>query len=137
LGDVANTPTSKTIAAITQQAPTVVKNIIHMMKKEPLSAKYNGYTSCPIVTNYGSKSIYISQITHSLTEVLLAEFLYDGVVQETFPFNQAKPSRTMYFLKDTVFPKVYWSMFLRGYWYGPSTLLHPKLTIPPTPGQKQ
>jgi len=56
LGDCANLPTSKTVAAITKQAPTVVANILSCLKNEPLNAHYNGYTSCPILTGYNSKN---------------------------------------------------------------------------------
>jgi sulfide:quinone oxidoreductase len=112
LGDCANLPTSKTIAAITQQAPTVVSNLLAATKNQPPVAKYNGYTSCPITV--GNKKL------------VLAEFGYDNVIMETFPFDQAKPRFSMYFLKKYVFPASYWNLFLRGWWFGPSTIFYPK-----------
>jgi NADPH-dependent 2,4-dienoyl-CoA reductase/sulfur reductase-like enzyme len=89
LGDCANLPTSKTIAALTQQAPVVVANLLSQMKGEPLKAKYDGYTACPIITSYNS--------------VLLAEFMYDLVPKETFSFilDHNKPSFFFLFFKTS------------------------------------
>jgi len=112
LGDCANLPTSKTVAAITQQAPTLVSNLIATIHNQPLKSKYNGYTSCPI--------------TVGDSKLILAEFKYDNKVCETFPFDQGKPRRTMYLLKKYFFPVVYWNLFLQGRWYGPSTIFKPK-----------
>lgn len=111
LGDNANLPTSKTAAAITQQAPVVVYNLVSHVKGKPLSAKYNGYTSCPIVTSYRT--------------VLLAEFLYDNVVVQTTPLNQMKESRLIYLVKKQVFPSLYWNLLIKGRWFGPNLLTNP------------
>ena len=46
LGDASSLPTSKTGAAVRKQAPVVVKNLLAIMENKPLTAKYNGYTSC-------------------------------------------------------------------------------------------
>ncbi|HKK89159.1 MAG TPA: FAD/NAD(P)-binding oxidoreductase, partial [Saprospiraceae bacterium] len=54
LGDNSSLPTSKTGAAIRKQAPVAVKNILSAMRGQTLEGKYNGYTSCPLVTGYGS-----------------------------------------------------------------------------------
>ena len=53
LGDCSNLPTSKTGAAIRKQAPIVVRNILAAMQGQPLLARYDGYTSCPLVTGIG------------------------------------------------------------------------------------
>mgnify|MGYP000963189419 CR=1 FL=1 len=73
--------------------------LAHMAKK-PLIAKYDGYTSCPIVTGEGS--------------LILCEFDYDGNPVETFPFNQATERWSMYFLKRHILPSLYWHGMLRG-----------------------
>eukprot|EP00026_Physarum_polycephalum_P008409 Phypoly_transcript_08492.p1 GENE.Phypoly_transcript_08492~~Phypoly_transcript_08492.p1 ORF type:complete len:447 (-),score=77.12 Phypoly_transcript_08492:48-1388(-) len=111
LGDTSNLPTSKTAAAISTQAPVLASNLVSSIKKMPLAAKYDGYTSCPIVTTYKT--------------VLLAEFLYDGVVVQSTPFNQLKESRFAYLLKCKLFPAVYWNLMLQGRWFGPKTLFNP------------
>jgi sulfide:quinone oxidoreductase len=51
LGDAGSSPNSKTGAAIRKQAPVVVDNIDSFLKHQPLSASYDGYSSCPIVTS--------------------------------------------------------------------------------------
>ncbi len=100
LGDCSNLPTSKTGAAVRKQAPVLVKNLHAAMNGKPLTSKYNGYTSCPVVTGYGS--------------LILAEFDYDKNPDETFPFNQAKERRSMYLLKKYVLPLLYWKGMLKG-----------------------
>ena len=100
LGDASNLPTSKTGAAIRKQAPVVVENLISAMKGEPLAARYDGYTSCPLVTGYG--------------KLVLAEFDYDKDPQETFPLDQSQERRSMYLLKKYGLPALYWHGMLRG-----------------------
>ena len=78
----------------------VVENLISAMWGERLAARYDGYTSCPIVTGYG--------------KVVLAEFDYDKHPQETFPFDQSKERRSMYLLKKYGLPALYWHGMLRG-----------------------
>ncbi|WP_199756824.1 NAD(P)/FAD-dependent oxidoreductase [Tautonia sociabilis] len=75
LGDASSLPTSKTGAAIRKQAPTVVENVLAALRHEAPSARYDGYTSCPVVTGYNS--------------LILAEFDYDKKPAETFPFDQS------------------------------------------------
>ncbi|MFN5422993.1 MAG: FAD/NAD(P)-binding oxidoreductase [bacterium] len=100
LGDVSSLPTSRTGAAVRKQAPVLVKNLLAQIKGEPLSAKYNGYTSCPIVTGYG--------------KLMLAEFDYENKPTETFPFNQAKERWSMFILKRYILPWLYWNQILPG-----------------------
>lgn len=100
LGDASNLPTSKTGAAIRKEAPVLVKNLLAQMRGKPLAARYDGYTSCPIVTGYG--------------RLVLAEFDYDGNPAETFPFNQAKERWSMYLLKRYLLPQLYWHGMLKG-----------------------
>ena len=100
LGDCSSLPTSKTGAAIRKQAPVLVSNLLAAMRGQPLSAKYNGYTSCPVITGYG--------------KLILAEFDYDKKPAETFPFNQAKERWSMWLLKKYGLPWMYWHLMLRG-----------------------
>lgn len=100
IGDCSGLPTSKTGAAIRKQAPVLVENLLCAIHGRPLTAKYDGYTSCPIVTGYG--------------KLVLAEFDYDGKPQETFPFDQSKERLSMYLLKAYALPKFYWHGMLRG-----------------------
>jgi sulfide:quinone oxidoreductase len=100
IGDCSGLPTSKTGAAIRKQAPVLVKNLISAIQGEPLEAKYDGYTSCPLVTGYG--------------KLVLAEFDYEGKPAETFPFDQSKERLSMYLLKAYALPRLYWHGMLRG-----------------------
>lgn len=100
LGDASGLPTSKTGAAIRKQAPVVARNLIAAMSGDPLPARYDGYTSCPLVTGYG--------------KLVLAEFDYDKNPAETFPFDQSKERRSMYLLKAYGLPLMYWRGMLRG-----------------------
>ncbi len=101
LGDAAKlTPMSKTGAAIRKQVPVVVKNLISLINERPLEARYNGYTSCPVITGYG--------------KVILTEFDYHFKPAETFPINQAKERYSMYLLEKNILPWLYWHGMLKG-----------------------
>ncbi|KAK2051192.1 Sulfide:quinone oxidoreductase/flavo-binding protein [Colletotrichum caudatum] len=109
-GDASSLPTSKTAAAITAQAPILVNNLLRSLDGKEPEARYDGYTSCPLTTEYG--------------KVLLAEFKYGGVPKETFGdligFDQAVPRRAFYHLKKDFFPWVYYKSMLKGTWGGPN-----------------
>jgi sulfide:quinone oxidoreductase len=100
LGDASNLPTSKTGAAVRKQAPVVAENLISAMRGGPPAARYDGYTSCPLVTGYG--------------KLVLAEFDYDKNPQETFPLDQSRERLSMYLLKKYGLPALYWHGMLRG-----------------------
>lgn len=100
LGDCSNLPTSKTGAAIRKQAPTTTDNVMAYLAGQDLPKAYDGYTSCPLVTGYGS--------------LILAEFDYDKQPAESFPFNQAEERYSMYALKAYGLPKMYWHGMLKG-----------------------
>jgi sulfide:quinone oxidoreductase len=100
LGDCSNAPCSKTGAAIRKQAPVVVANVLSVMANEKPTASYNGYSACPIPTQYG--------------KLMLAEFDYTNTPTMTFPFNQATPRWSMWLLKTKILPWLYWHKILTG-----------------------
>lgn len=100
LGDSANLPTARTGAAIRKEAPVVVANLLAVMDGKIMEEEYNGYSSCPLVTGYGS--------------LILAEFDYNSVPVESFPFDQSQERFSMYMLKAYVLPQMYWNGMLRG-----------------------
>ncbi len=100
LGDAAGLPNSRTGAAVRKEAPVLVKNLLAVMAGQTPAAKYNGYSSCPIVTGYG--------------KLMLAEFDYDNKPTETFPFDQSKERWTMWVLKRYILPWLYWNQILQG-----------------------
>ncbi|XP_074456741.1 sulfide:quinone oxidoreductase, mitochondrial isoform X2 [Larus michahellis] len=106
IGDCTNLPTSKTAAAVAAQSGVLDKTISLVMKNQLPTKKYDGYTSCPLVTGYN--------------KVILAEFDYDAQPLETFPIDQSKERVTMYHMKADMMPFLYWNMLLKGYWGGPA-----------------
>ena len=102
LGDAAGSPNSKTGAAIRKQAPVVVKNLRAVMRGQELTATYDGYSSCPLVTAHN--------------RVVLAEFDYDMKPAPSIPFINAQKERyDMYLLKRYGLPFMYWNLMLRGF----------------------
>lgn len=105
LGDAAGLPTAKTGAAIRKQAPVVVQNLLTLIKEEKLGTKiYEGYSSCPLVTGYGS--------------MVLAEFKYNNV-KDSDPLiskfvDTSKEQYSMWLLKKYGLPFMYWNLMLRG-----------------------
>jgi sulfide:quinone oxidoreductase len=133
LGDCTNTPNSKTAAAITSQAPILVQNLKNQMDSLPLMSAYQGYASCPLIVARG--------------RTILAEFGYGGKLMETFGSSGAFPlnmigtegkyqQRFFYFLKEQLFPFVYWNLWTRGMWYGTTGPFKPGVRDDPTAQDK-
>jgi sulfide:quinone oxidoreductase len=100
LGDAAALPTSKTAAAIRKQAPVLVQNLLSYLKEQSLEARYNGYTCCPLITGFG--------------KTILAEFDYHGKPEPSFPLDPTQERYSMWMLKNSVLPWVYWNRMLKG-----------------------
>ena len=107
LGDVAGTPNAKTGAAIRKQVPVVVDNLDFLINKGKLGDKsYNGYSSCPLVTDYG--------------KMVLAEFDYDNnfipdpKLKQILIFNSDKEHWRLWMLKKYGLPYLYWNKMMKG-----------------------
>jgi sulfide:quinone oxidoreductase len=107
IGDVAALPTGKTGAAIRKQVPVVIDNIESLKKgKEDFDKKYNGYSSCPIVTDYG--------------KMVLAEFDYEGnftpdpKLKWMLINDSSKEHWRLWMLKKYGLPYLYWNKMMRG-----------------------
>lgn len=103
LGDAGNTTNAKTAAAARKQAPVVAHNLLASLRGEALSARYDGYGSCPLTVERG--------------KIVLAEFLYGGTVAPSFPawlLDGRKPSRLAWLLKEKMLPPLYWQGMLKG-----------------------
>ncbi|KAN0059976.1 hypothetical protein ACQY0O_007949 [Thecaphora frezii] len=100
-GDASSLPTSKTAATITAVAPVLVRNLTPTLVDKEADASYDGYTSCPLLTEYG--------------KVVLAEFRYGDEPKETFGslfgIGQATPRRAFYHLKKDFSPRVYYQSY--------------------------
>ncbi len=107
LGDVAGLPTAKTGAAIRKQVPIVVDNIRRLQQGQPVGPlSYNGYSSCPLVTDYG--------------KMVLAEFDYennftpDPKLKQMLIFDSSKEHWRLWMLKKYGLPYLYWNKMLKG-----------------------
>lgn len=107
IGDVAALPTAKTGAAIRKQAPVVVANLLELIKSQHItSLKYDGYSSCPLVTGYG--------------KMVLAEFDYnqnflpDPKLKRMLVFKSYKEHWRLWLLKKYGLPYLYWNKMLKG-----------------------
>jgi hypothetical protein len=136
LGDCISAPNGKTAAAITSQGPILVSNLEKVINGKPMNGKgYDGYTSCPLVINK--------------SEVILAEFGYDGKILETFsketgqfPYSlmgqEGKLQRRFfYWMKEQMFPAVYWNLWTQGRWFGNSGPFKPDLSAPAAASPKE
>jgi sulfide:quinone oxidoreductase len=107
LGDVAALPTAKTGAAIRKQVPVVVDNLMNLMESQKIGSKsYNGYSSCPLVTEYG--------------KMVLAEFNYqnkftpDPKLKRMFISDSSKEHYRLWVLKKYILPHLYWNKMMKG-----------------------
>jgi sulfide:quinone oxidoreductase len=107
LGDVAALPTAKTGAAVRKQVPVVVDNISLLIKQDSIGSKaYNGYSSCPLVTDYG--------------KMVLAEFDYQGnftpdpQLKKMLISDSSKEHWRLWLLKKYMLPYLYWNKMLKG-----------------------
>lgn len=107
LGDAAGLPTAKTGAAIRKQAPIVVANIQKLIEQNSITdKKYNGYSSCPLVTGYG--------------KMVLAEFDYnnnftpDPELRKMLIFDSHKEHWRLWMLKKYMLPYLYWNKMMKG-----------------------
>ncbi len=76
IGDVCGIPMGKTGGSARHHGPVITQNIIDFMAKKELSATFDGYTVCPIKTEYG--------------KIIMAEFNYKGPAP-TMPLAFDKP----------------------------------------------
>ena len=100
LGDVCNLPTAKTAAAIFSQTPVVVNNLLVEMGYQPRQGTYDGYSSCPLFVGDN--------------KLMMIEFKYGGIADESFFADQTKPKKIFHFLKKEIFPRAYFSLVPRG-----------------------
>lgn len=108
LGDVAALPTAKTGAAIRKQVPIVVDNILLLINQNELGTMpYNGYSSCPLVTDYG--------------KMVLAEFDYksnftpDPKLKRMLISDSSKEHWRLWVLKKYMLPYLYWNKMMKGF----------------------
>lgn len=101
-GDAAGLPTSKTGAAIRKQAPIAASNLLALVEGREPRGQYDGYSACPIITEYG--------------KVLMCEFGYDEKLMPTIPWLDPAVERGMWWtLKVHGLKPMYYHGMLKGY----------------------
>ena len=71
VGDINGTPRGKTAATVKKSAPIVADNLMALIAGQSLDGKFDGYTSCPMITREGS--------------AMLIEFDYEGRLTPSMP----------------------------------------------------
>ncbi|MDD2356405.1 MAG: FAD-dependent oxidoreductase [Thiovulaceae bacterium] len=100
IGDVCGIPMGKTGGTARHQAPVVVGNLLAVMQGKELKENFDGYTVCPLKTQYG--------------KILMAEFNYDGP-KPTIPFLDYWKPRWLWWEFDRyMLELMYWHLMLRG-----------------------
>jgi sulfide:quinone oxidoreductase len=100
LGDVAAVPMGKTGGSVRKQAPVTTQNLVDVMEGKAPSAKYGGYTVCPLVTGYGT--------------VMMAEFDWSKKPKPSFPLDPTVERWIWWVLKVYMLKPMYFYGMLRG-----------------------
>ena len=100
IGDVCGIPKGKTGGSVRHQAPVVVENLLSEVEKEPLKEKFDGYTVCPLKTQYG--------------QIIMAEFNYKGLAP-SFPLEVAEPRALWWYFDLYMLKPMYWNLMLKGW----------------------
>ncbi|SEQ06095.1 sulfide:quinone oxidoreductase [Ectothiorhodospira magna] len=99
-GDVNGVPVGKTAASVKAQVPVAVENMIQIIQGATPTAAYDGYTSCPLITELG--------------QAILVEFDYDLNMKPSFPFISPYQEHWVpWVMKDRLLLAAYKAM-LRG-----------------------
>ncbi len=85
LGDVAGIPMGKTGGSVRKQYKVLVDNLVLAMEGKELTAKYAGYTVCPLITDIGT--------------VMLAEFDWTKKPTPSFPLDPTQERYIWWLLK--------------------------------------
>lgn len=102
LGDAASIPLGKTAASIRKQYKILSENIIAQMEnKSKLPAKYDGYTVCPFITDFG--------------KVMLSEFDWSMKPQPTFPLDATRERWIWWLLKVYALKPMTMMGMMKGY----------------------
>ncbi len=99
-GDVVGTPIGKTAASVKAQVPVATENLISLIAGRGMRASYDGYTSCPLITERGRG--------------ILVEFDYELKMVPSFGFiNPYEEHWVPWVMKDRMLHAAYNAM-LRG-----------------------
>ncbi len=99
IGDILGIPKGKTGGSARHHGPIIQENLIAVMEGKEPTAKFDGYTVCPLKTQYG--------------KIMLAEFNYDGPAP-SFPLDPTKPRWIWWAFDLYMLKPMYWYLMLRG-----------------------
>jgi len=85
IGDIAAVPMGKTGGSVRKQYKVLVDNLVALMEGKELTAKYEGYTVCPLITDIG--------------KVMLAEFNWTAKPTPSFPLDPTQERYLWWLLK--------------------------------------
>jgi sulfide:quinone oxidoreductase len=85
LGDIAAVPMGKTGGTVRKQYKVLVDNLIAVMEGKESTAKFDGYTVCPLITDIG--------------KVMLAEFNWTAKPTPSFPLDPTQERYLWWLLK--------------------------------------
>ena len=101
LGDVAGIPKGKTGGTARHQAHVVQENLVAVMNGKKPEDKFDGYTVCPLKTQYG--------------KILMAEFNYGTKPAPSIPVMDPSVPRSIWWIFDLYMLKtMYWQLMMRG-----------------------
>src|SRR5699024_1647760 len=100
VGDCTSLPTSRTGAAIRKQAPVVVENLLALLHDKEMTATYDGYSSCPVVS--------VQQNS------MLDDFVYGYEAEESYQVDKRKMRKSMFLMKKYALSMMYWNGMLKG-----------------------
>lgn len=99
IGDVLGIPKGKTGGSARHHGPIMTQNLISAMEGKELSEKFDGYTVCPIKTQYG--------------KIMMAEFNYQGMAP-SFPLDPTVQRWSWWAFDIYMLKPMYWYLMLRG-----------------------
>lgn len=85
LGDIAAVPMGKTGGTVRKQYKVLVDNLVSLMEGKELTASFDGYTVCPLITDIG--------------KVMLAEFNWTAKPTPSFPLDPTQERYIWWLLK--------------------------------------
>jgi sulfide:quinone oxidoreductase len=99
IGDICGVPMGKTGGSARHHAPIMVANLLAVMEGEKPKENFDGYTVCPLKTQYG--------------KIILAEFNYKGSAP-SFPLAVEQPRWIWWAFDIYMLKSMYWYLMMRG-----------------------
>jgi sulfide:quinone oxidoreductase len=99
IGDICGVPKGKTGGSARHHAPIVVANLVAQMEGKKPKEAFDGYTVCPLKTQYG--------------KIILAEFNYKGSAP-SFPLAVEEPRWIWWAFDLYMLKPMYWHLMMRG-----------------------